>query len=232
MPGNRPTAEGFSVPAGCRAAAYFRAVSATLLAEPEIAASRVLTDRQQVGHLIAAPLIPLKSHQQRTHASSGYSGPRPSQAASKAQKHTNVPKHVPTGRVHSGAPGTAHSRDAPGYSLVSKSACWDSVPGLEHASWSTHAWQGPDQKVQMLLTVPPGQAGNSAQEGPHAPTGFYTAGGAGPITLPPPPHTHTLRFSNSAVNRSPPLPKSASLSLGQMNAEEQRSHLLKLTEPR
>lgn len=115
-----------------------------------------------MGHLIAAPLIPLKSHQAVADGrSSSYSGPRPSQTASKQPatlRNTPMsPNMSPTERPHRGKAAHGGGAPMPATHLSPRvpagtvSRGWNSPPG-------PHTQQGPDQKVQMLLTVPPGQA--------------------------------------------------------------------------
>lgn len=136
-----------------------------------------------MGHLIAAPLIPLKSHQAAVDARAqqlfwALSLTNSQQTASNAQKCTNVPKHVPTVWAHCGTAEAAH--DGGGGSTPATHLSPRVPAGTASRGWNTPPDARTLEKVQirrcrcssLSLQARPGWELCSGGP-PHSPTPLY-----------------------------------------------------------
>lgn len=129
----------------------------------------VLTDRQQVGHLISPPLISLKSHRAPADntAHSSYSWPSSTICSNKHATNLRNTKNPPTPPPRTWGPTVSHQNQhmspAHNHQLLTcfhKSAGWDTAPGAgTRLVIHRDAWEGPrPEGVDVLLAVPPGEA--------------------------------------------------------------------------
>lgn len=146
---------------------------------------RAVSDRQQVGHLIAPPLFPLKSHRAPADNTSqrlflAVLNYLKQQTCNKPQKHTNCPKASSQSPRAPGGAAEPARLEPMSHSPVSTRGPDGTAPQrLQHVSLSTEMLQKlPDRRCRCAPRCPSSEARLGTQEGLLAPPGFIMGGRA------------------------------------------------------